>query len=643
MVGKILGNRYEILEKIGTGGMAYVYKAKCRLLNRFVAIKVLKPEFIDDEEFAKRFSIEAQSSASLSHPNIVSIYDVGTEEDIHYIVMEYIDGVTLNKYVEKKGRIEWREAVKIAIHICSAIQHAHKNFIVHRDIKPQNIMLTKDGRVKVTDFGIARASSAATITMAGSAVGSVRYFSPEQARGGYTDEKSDLYSLGIVIYEMLTGNPPFDGDTPVTIALKHIQTQPQPPAELVRKLPSGVNGLVLKAIEKDQKKRYQSAEEMMNDLYAVLDNPELNISAGVKTDSKATRRMSAIDATGLEQEEENNINKNRRKRKGKKDLTVLFALILSVVLVFVFAYLGYKILLPKNLGSNSTDTIEIENYADKNVYMVKEILEDLGVNVKIKWENDNEVKKDIIISQSVLPGSEFKVDGFASIELVASLGPDVVVIPPFKDEDARDAEIVLRELGLKPIIVDEYSEIVPANFVTRTVPGAGVTVNPGDEVTIYKSLGVKLEVVKTPDLTGMTLKEATDTLLQYKLKVGELRPNEEVSAVAVIKSQIPKPDVEVYEDQEVILIFDVDSATITAEYTIELPSYYEFGDSVELYVEALMSNGTDLNPVPATTVDKSTFPRKISVPIPYNGSTDLRILIDNILIESTTLKYDDYK
>lgn len=250
--------------------MALVYKAKCKLLNRFVAIKLLRPEFTADEEFVKRFRVEAQAAASLSHPNIVSIYDVGKEDDMHYIVMEYVNGITLKDYIVQNGALDWKEAVNVVIQICSAIEHAHKNHIVHRDIKPHNILLTKDGIAKVTDFGIARAVTSSTITVAGSTIGSVHYFSPEQARGGFSDEKSDLYSLGIVLYELVTGRLPFNGESPVAIALKHIQDMPEEPSNIKKDLPKGVNDLIMTAIEKDQKNRYQSASEMLDHLYKVL-------------------------------------------------------------------------------------------------------------------------------------------------------------------------------------------------------------------------------------------------------------------------------------------------------------------------------------------------------------------------------------
>lgn len=250
--GKIIGNRYEIIEKIGNGGMATVYRAKDMTLKRNVAVKVLKDEFTTDEEFIKRFNIEAQSAASLTHPNIVSIYDVGNEESIYYIVMELVQGKTLKQIIDEDGVLPWKWSLNIAIQIASALETAHKNNIVHRDIKPHNIIITEDGIAKVTDFGIAKAVSNSTITAFGTTIGSVHYFSPEHARGGFTDAKSDLYSLGVVMYEMLTGRVPFDADTPVSIALKHMQEKPVEPIKLNPAIPYSVNKIILKAMQKIQ-------------------------------------------------------------------------------------------------------------------------------------------------------------------------------------------------------------------------------------------------------------------------------------------------------------------------------------------------------------------------------------------------------
>ncbi|GAA5346148.1 hypothetical protein PLACP1_23090 [Planifilum fimeticola] len=287
MEGRKLGGRYEILYRVGGGGMAVVYKAKDLLLNRYVAIKVLNELLSNDSEFIRRFSREAQAAASLSHPNVVNVYDVGREGHIHYIVMEYVEGPTLKEYIQENGPLPPEDAVHIAVQICDALAHAHDNQIVHRDIKPHNILLGYNGRVKVTDFGIARAATSSTITQTGSVMGSVHYFSPEQARGGVIGEKSDLYSLGIVIYEMVTGELPFDGDSAIGIALKHLQEQAVEPKELRPDLPDSVNRAILKALEKDPDKRFASARAMMQELQYILHGMDLPQPGWVQNAARA--------------------------------------------------------------------------------------------------------------------------------------------------------------------------------------------------------------------------------------------------------------------------------------------------------------------------------------------------------------------
>ena len=294
LIGKMLNNRYEILEKIGNGGMATVYKAKCHVLNRYVAIKILKDEFTTDSDFIKRFNTEAQSAASLTHPNIVSIYDVGNEDNLYYIVMELIQGKTLKEIINEDGKLSWKWSVNIAIQIASALEVAHKNNIIHRDIKPHNIIITEDGIAKVTDFGIAKAVSNSTITAFGTTIGSVHYFSPEHARGGYTDAKSDLYSLGVVMYEMVTGRVPFDADTPVSVALKQVQEEPVDPITYTKDLPISVNRIILKAMQKDPNFRYQNATEMIHDLSKALKDPDGDFVIIENKDGGYTRVMQAI-------------------------------------------------------------------------------------------------------------------------------------------------------------------------------------------------------------------------------------------------------------------------------------------------------------------------------------------------------------
>ena len=315
--GSLLADRYEIITKVGNGGMATVYKAKDTLLNRFVAVKILRDEFTTDQEFIKRFEAEAQAAASITHPNIVSVYDVGNQDNLYYIVMELIQGKTLKEIIlEEGGPLPWKWSVNIAIQIASALEVAHKNNVIHRDIKPHNIIITEDGVAKVTDFGIAKAVSNSTITAFGTTIGSVHYFSPEHARGGFTDAKSDLYSLGVVMYEMLTGKLPFDADTPVSVALKHMQEEPVEPADINDKIPEAVNDIIMKALRKDTSLRYQSATAMLRDLNMALKDPDGDFVDNTDDDSIddfATQRISTIY-----DEEDLNTNNTRGGKRSKK-------------------------------------------------------------------------------------------------------------------------------------------------------------------------------------------------------------------------------------------------------------------------------------------------------------------------------------
>ena len=321
LIGRMLANRYEILEKIGNGGMATVYKAKCHVLNRFVAVKVLKEEFITDIEFIKRFKSEAQTAASLTHPNIVSIYDVGSEGDVYYIVMELIQGKTLKEIIVEDGKLSWKWSVNIAIQIASALETAHKNNLIHRDIKPHNIIITEDGMAKVTDFGIAKAVSNSTLTAIGTTIGSVHYFSPEHAKGGATDAKSDIYSLGVVMYEMLTGRVPFDADTPVSVALMQVQEEPIEPRKLNPQIPISVNNIILKAMQKDPYDRYQNATEMLIDLSTALKRPDDDfVKFNKKFDTLQTQKLSTLyDIDNKVRQEDEDDDEEEYEEKRKKD------------------------------------------------------------------------------------------------------------------------------------------------------------------------------------------------------------------------------------------------------------------------------------------------------------------------------------
>lgn len=644
---EVLGNRYELLEKVGGGGMALVYKARCRLLNRFVAVKILRDEFIGDEEFVKRFEVEAQSAASLSHPNIVSIYDVGNENNTYYIVMEYVEGATLKDYIASKGVIQWKEAVRIAIQICSAIEHAHSKQIIHRDIKPQNILMTKGGIAKVTDFGIARAATSSTITIAGNTIGSVHYFSPEQARGGYIDEKSDLYSLGIVLYEMVTGKMPFDGETPVAVALKHIQDKPAQPKEINDDIPKALNDLIIKAMKKEQSSRYQTASEMLEDLYRVLKEPNGDFADDSNNmDANPTRKMKAIDKyeiDHLDKEEEDDIGTGKRKdsektnKKGDR-LSILLAIIVSIIVIGIFSFIGYSVFLTSM--SPETRKFTVKNYLGKDFYEVVDELQSANIEVIEHWVFHEEIPKNQIFRQSVEAGSEFKLDGYNSIEFHISKGPQLVKIPDdLTGKESRKAEIDLQQLDLKPKVVDEYSDIIPVDHVISTYPAANVEVKPGTEVILYRSLGPEIKTVQVPDLIGRTYSEAQTILEEHNLKVGTLYPEDRSPGSSKIIKQEPEAGTTVNEESAVSMHFE---QVKYVSIPLELRNPELYGEYIKVVAQITPSDTNETKILSEKNIQKGYFPITIEdIPIPENGSTKIRILLDDRLYQEINLNWNE--
>ena len=365
--GRLLGNRYEILERIGNGGMATVYKAKCHVLNRYVAVKILKDEFTTDEEFVKRFNTEAQSVASLTHPNIVSVYDVGHEGDLYYIVMELIQGKTLKDIIISDGALNWKWSINIAIQIASALETAHRNNIIHRDIKPHNIIITEDGIDKVTDFGISKSVSNSSITAFGTTLGSVHYFSPEHARGGFTDAKSDLYSLGVVLYEMVTGKVPFDADTPVSVALKHMQETPKDPINLNPAIPLAVNKIVMKAMKKDPNLRYQNATEMLKDLTLALKNPDGEFVKVGTEDDFPTQVIPTLENKNIEEKIKEQDSKQGKKKDSFFKKHKAFTVIIILIILFAVSLGGTSLVfnLTKNKDVQVPNLVRTNNRRSK--------------------------------------------------------------------------------------------------------------------------------------------------------------------------------------------------------------------------------------------------------------------------------------
>lgn len=540
----IIGNRYELMEKIGSGGMAVVYKARCRLLNRFVAIKMLRPEYNEDIEFLKRFETEAQAAASLSHTNIVSVYDVGTHDKIHYIVMECAEGVTLKKYMADKGSLAQEEVFDFSLQIASALEHAHSKGIVHHDIKPHNIMVGPDRILKVTDFGLARAVSGNTNVVGNSAIGSVHYASPEQSRGGFTDEKSDIYSLGVTMYEMATGRVPFDGETPVAVAMKHMQKTPPRPSTFNTAINSEFEKIILRSMEKEPRDRYQKISDLISDLNRLNGLSEVEAVIGndnsYKEDRFATRKFGAVNAEP-QTNETNKVTvsgdtkdddkpalddnpkdvkvKSKEKQTTKKkgdNVAVVAAIFTTIAIVCVLAYIFFRLF---TSGYSFGDAIVVPKLVGITYEDAEVLAEEKGFALAIETEDSDE-EEGTILEQTPIDGEKIKKGGTVTIVISESEGGVVLINYVGKEyEKAIDA---LDTLGIKYIIEEEYNDDIELGKIIKMDPKPGVTIPKDQKVTLYVSLGKDESKKSAPDLRGKSLKEAVDILGDEDLQVGNV-------------------------------------------------------------------------------------------------------------------------
>ncbi len=495
--------------------MAIVYKARDIVLNRYVAVKVLRDEFTTDEEFIKRFETEAQSAARLTHANIVSIYDVGVDNGIYYIVMELIQGKTLKEIiVEEQGPLPWKWSVNVAIQIAQALEVAHRNNIIHRDIKPHNIIITEDGVAKVTDFGIAKAVSNSTITAFGKTIGSVHYFSPEHARGGYTDAKSDLYSLGVVMYEMVTGRVPFDADTPVSVALKHMQEDPIPPKEINPHLPDAIDKIIMKALKKDPNLRYQTATEMLQDLKMALKNPSGDFVEQIEYDPTAeTQKMDSYK--NVKNRAEENSKKEGKFKKFIKKHKVLSAFI-GIILLFSVAFGGTLAV----LNITNPKEVQIPNLVGKTEEEAKQEAENLKLEFEVKSEEYNkDVEEGKIISQDPTYHENYNVKEGSTIQVVISKGTEKTTVPKVVGEKEADAIKALEDANLKAEVVEETSKTVEAGYVISQDIDAETEVAAGDTVKIHVSSGTGIKQVTVVSVVGQNEETAKTTLENLGLKV----------------------------------------------------------------------------------------------------------------------------
>lgn len=550
-IGMMIGDRYEILEKIGTGGMSDVYKAKCHKLNRFVAVKVLKQEFSENENFVSKFRVEAQAAAGLMHPNIVNVYDVGEENGIYYIVMELVEGITLKKYIEKKARLSYKEAVSIAIQVSMGIEAAHNNHIIHRDIKPQNIIISKEGKVKVTDFGIAKAATSNTITS--NVMGSVHYTSPEQARGGYSDEKSDIYSLGITMFEMLTGRVPFNGETTVAIAIKHIQEELPSPKEFVPEIPTSVEQIVLKCCQKSPDRRYQSMGELIEDLkqsllypdddFVVRNDPDEEAATRYITDrdiaqiKRQTDRRDSMeeamrlksDTGSLEEEypeEDYEEDYNPKVERVTTILTVVAGLVICCIIIFFVGKItgmfgmgsGKESRSSEESSEAQTDTVEMIAVAGMSAAEAQNQLKKLGLVTELSYVESEAYEQNIVISSDITPGT--RIPTGTTVTLTVSSGKEGREVPNVEGLSDKDAVKQLEAQGFSVNRTESYSSSVEKGNVISQSPEGGQKAPAGSVITVNVSLGKEDSKVRVPNLMGIPEDEAVAKLIEAGLAVG---------------------------------------------------------------------------------------------------------------------------
>lgn len=640
-IGRKLDGRYEITELIGVGGMADVYKATDILEDRTVAVKILKNEFADNEEFVRRFRNESKAIAVLSHPNIVKIYDVGFTEKIQFIVMEYIDGITLKEFMEQQGVIKWKDCIHFIIQILRALQHAHDRGIVHRDIKPQNIMLFPDGTIKVMDFGIARFAREEGKTISDKAIGSVHYISPEQASGDVTDEKSDIYSVGVMMYEMLTGEKPFDGENPVSVALMHMQNEAKPLRSVNDSVPEGLEEIVLRAMQKEASKRYQSASEMIKDIEEFKKNPSIVFEYKYLSEKTQYFNAGAISKAAAESssksvamnpERGGDIRKMRTRTKTKEELenydnyddyeedekpskssyfVVVLTAIAAGIVIIVVAFIA--IMLMNVLGDDDPDVIgkmpnlrglsyqEVANYYASSFDVVVE-----------NKEFSSEYPEGAIIDQSPTEGKDYIV-GNSTVKLIVSKGPRMVTVSNVYEIDSNTAMNMLRDNdGFNVLIKSVTDESVPKDYVIKTEPARNEKVPYGSTVYMYVSRGPEVQDVVVPRCIGYTLEEAT-TLLGDKFTIQTMTEDSLEPEGTVIEQSIPdigddgQPNIVKINTTIILTLSTGNMPETDAVITFSVPDGIKGKATFNCYV-----NGTIIG---TTTIDNLAYASTVSIDI----------------------------
>ncbi len=694
LVGKVLSNRYEIIEEIGIGGMATVYKAKCRFLNRFVAVKVLKEEYAKDENFDRRFRVEAQSAASLTHPNIVSVFDVGKEDGINYIVMELLEGYTLKDYIEKEGVLSNDITIKLSMQIAAALEAAHRAKIIHRDIKPQNIVLSQNMKqAKVTDFGIAKMTSSATITNFGSTIGSVHYFSPEHAKGGYTDEKSDIYSLGVVMYEMSTGELPFNADSAVSVAIKQIQEEPKHPQEINPKVSDELNNIIIKAMQKNTADRYRNAGEMVEDLshamhgtYTKFSKPKEDVSISMGTSvipiigmrdivenrknvveasrlvSRKSNRENIKEEANIKQENNQSIeidnNKYSKikqeketkvkeledvteedifgidKRVAKRKKRVVMYSVISIGLICLAIILGFAF----NLASKFKDKNIIEEKIAPDLVgqiyeTIKEEYIEKGISIKLdKYDYHLELEEGKIISQSIEKGKTMPSN---SIDVVVSKGPKKVKMIDVVGKDNTVAKYELEAIGLVPEFEFVLDQKILENIIISQDVAKDKEVKVGDVVKIKVSKGNGKVKVIVPNVISMSEEEAKKTLqnLKFKVSVNYSSDVNKINGIVLVQSKKQNEELE----EGTLIELTINRLEKSKKIEIDIKEYVD----EEAEESAIVKVVAKVEGVTNTIFDKTISSPFEPVSVTVNGFTtaNISIYVNGKLVKDQTITF----
>lgn len=673
--GMIIAERYEIVGKIGTGGMADVYKAMDHKLNRFVAVKVLKPEFREDTTFIKKFRSEAQAAAGLTHPNIVNVFDVGDDGGVYYIVMELIEGITLKEYISKKGKLSIKEATSIAIQVSMGLEAAHSHGIVHRDVKPQNIIISTDGKVKVTDFGIARAASSNTISS--NVMGSVHYSSPEQVRGGYSDEKSDIYSLGITLYEMVTGRVPFDGDTTVAIAIKHLQEEMVPPSVYTPDLPYSLEQIILKCTQKSVDRRYSRMEDVIADLKHSLIDPQGDFVKLTTVDNDAKtvviseeelgeikhtpKQITKPEITALEEEKyddndyddaEEEYRPRSEHRSGKKKkhhgsgrgLTIAALIGGAVLLIVLVVVLGRAAGLFGTGSSGAADSSKAEakqesaadglatvpDLVGKTEEEAKTLANDAHLGVQMAGEEASDQEKGRISRQETAAGTQ--VEANTTVKYWVSTGTAQVTIPDLDGRTGIDAQQTLEDLGLQVNVQKEYSDtddngyaLVDPGYVYNVEPAAGTSVQAGSSVTLTVSRGVDYgDNAEVPSVVGMTKDDALTTLGKFiDIQITEQQSTE---AAGTVIAQDPEAYAAADPDQPISITISSGDQAPSTDSAASADSTASTDSTAS--ADSTVSTTTSTADVNANTGWKCT--QTLDTPSGYNGGAIRLELIQNV-------------